>query len=96
MRMPVAVGVIIALMFLVSFSSWFYNLVKGARQIVLDDEYFGLRIAGTTIMSVVFMVVVFFGIATISECKHEEREGVFASLKCEEYQVLRSSFEKLF
>lgn len=96
MEMPVMVGLLLALMFLVSFSSWFYNLVSGTRQLVLDDEFFGWRIAGTTIASLAFMVVMFIGIATVSECKNEKREGIFSSLRCEEYQVLRSSFESLF
>jgi hypothetical protein len=96
MKMPIVVGLLLSLMFLVSFSSWFYSLVSGAKSLVLDDEFFGLRIAGTTIASFVFMVVVFIGIATVSECKNEKREGIFSSLKCDEYQVLRSSVKGLF
>lgn len=96
MEMPVVVGLLLSFMFLVSFSSWFYSLVKGARQLVLDDKFFGIRIVSTTIMSIIFMVVVFFGIATVSECKNEKREGIFASLRCKEYLLLRSSAKNLF
>ena len=96
MEMPVIVGVILAVIFLVSFSGWFYNLVSGAKQLVLDDEYIGYRIVGTTIASFVFMVIVFIGIATASECKNDKREGVFASLNCEEYLSIRSSTKSLF
>jgi hypothetical protein len=95
MDMPVIVGIILALIFLVSFSEWFYNLVSGARQLVLDDQFFGYRIVGTTIVSIAFMVVVFFGIATVSECKNEKREGLFASLRCDEYLSIRSSTKDL-
>jgi hypothetical protein len=96
MEMPVVVGLILAVIFMVSFSGWFYNLVSGAKQLVLDDEFFGYRIFATTAASLVFMVIVFMGIATVNECKNEKREGVFASLKCEEYQDLRSSTKNLF
>lgn len=96
MEMPVVVGLLLALMFVVSFSSWFYNLVSGAKRLVLDDEFFGYRIAGTTIASLVFMFIVFIGIATVSECKNEKREGIFSSLKCEEYLSVRSSTKELF
>ncbi len=96
MEMPIVVGVILALMFTISFSGWFYNLVRGAKQLVLDDEFFGARITSATIASLVFMVVVFVGIATISECKNEKREGIFESLKCEEYLSIRSSTKELF
>ena len=60
MKMPVVVGVIIALMFLISFFEWFYNLVSGMKQLVLDDEFFGWRIAWTSFISMAFMVAVFF------------------------------------
>jgi hypothetical protein len=96
MKMPVVVGVILALMFFVSFSGWFYNLVSGMKQLVLDDKFFGMRIVGTTIASFTFMIIVFVGIATVSECKNEKREGVFASLRCEEYLSIRSSTKELF
>jgi len=96
MEMPVVVGVVLALIFLVSFSGWFYNLVSGAKQLVLDDEFFGWRVAWTSFVSMAFMVIVFISIATVSECKDEKRESVFASLKCKEYLSIRSSMEKMF
>ena len=63
--MPVVVGVLIALIFLVSFSEWFYNLVTGMKQLVLDDEFFGWRVAWTSFVSMIFMAAVFFGLLAL-------------------------------
>ena len=38
--MPVIVGVILALIFIVAFSGWFFHLASGWNQFVLDDIYF--------------------------------------------------------
>lgn len=63
--MPVIVGIILALIFVVSFTEWFYNVISGAKQLVLDDEYFGWRIAWTSFISIAFMVAVFFGLIAL-------------------------------
>ena len=94
--MPVIVGVILAVMFLGVFSEWFYHLAQGVREVVLDDVYFNYRILGASLVSILIVVVAFVGIATVNECKEDEREGIFASLKCEEYLSLRASTEELF
>ncbi len=65
MKIPVIVGIILALIFVVSFTGWFYNVISGAKQLVLDDEYFGWRIAWTSFISIAFMVAVFFGLIAL-------------------------------
>ena len=94
--MPIIVGVILALMALVTFSGWFYEYATGMRELVLDDRFFNYRIVATTIVSMLFMVMIFFVIATISECPNQTREGVFAGLKCEGYLKIKASADELF
>lgn len=96
MQMPVVVGVIIAIMALITFSGWFYELATGMHELVLDDQFFNYRIIAATFASIVFMVAVFFVIATINECPNEQREGVFAGLKCDSYLQIKASADNLF
>lgn len=96
MQMPVAVGVIVAIIFLVAFSEWFYHMVKGWGELVIDDVYFYYRIAGVSLFSFVIISSTFFAMALINECPNEEREGVFARLQCEEYMKIKSGAESFF
>lgn len=94
--MPVIIGVILSLMALVTFSGWFYEYATGMRELVLDDRFFNYRIVATTLVSMLFMVAVFFVIATINECPNQTREGIFAGLKCESYLKIKTSANELF
>lgn len=94
--MPVIVGVVVAIIFLVAFSGWFYHLIIGWKGYVLDDILVKYRIAGVSLLSFLVMGGTFYGIALINECPNEEREGVFAGLKCEEYNKIKVNAEKLF
>ena len=96
MQMPVAVGVIIVVMFLVTFSGWFYNYALGMQELVLDDRYFTYRIAVASLASAVFFVLVFFAISVVNQCPNEERAGIFSGLKCESYLKLKANADSLF
>lgn len=94
--MPVVVGIIVAVIFLVAFSEWFFHLVVGWGEYVLDDVYFRYRIAGVTLLSIMVMSGTFYGMALVNECPNEVREGLFAKLNCEEYSKIKVGTEKLF
>ncbi len=94
MQMPVLVGIVVALIFLVAISEWFYHLVSGWKEYVLDDIYFRYRIAGVSLLSIFIMTGTFFGMAYINECPNETREGLFAKLNCEEYSKITAGAEQ--
>lgn len=94
--MPVVVGIIIAVMALVTFSGWFYEYATGMQELVLDDRFFNYRIAAATFASIFFMVAVFWVIAMMNECPNQTREGLFAGLKCESYLKIKASANNLF
>lgn len=96
MEMPVLVGVVLAIVLLISFSEWFYALVGGLKGLVLDDALYTYRIIGVSLMSIIFMVGIFWIIATINECPNEEKEGIFAGIKCEEYLSIKAATEGFF
>lgn len=96
MQMPVAVGILLAIIFLVAFSEWFYHLVKGWEEIVIDDVYFKYRIIAASVVSMMTVSATFFGMAMITECPNENREGVFENLRCEEYLKIKTGTEKMF
>lgn len=96
MQMPVIVGIMLAIIFLVAFSEWFYHLVEGWGTIVIDDIYFKYRIMGATVFSMVIIGSTFLGMALITECPNQEREGVFARLRCDEYLKIKAGTEKIF
>jgi hypothetical protein len=95
MQMPVTVGIVVAVIFLVAFSEWFYQLVTGWKEFVLDDEYFKYRIAGISLFSFLVIGGTFYGLALVNECPNEEREGVFAKLNCEDYAKVKMGTEKV-
>lgn len=92
--MPVIVGIVVAVIFLIAFSEWFYHLIIGWKNYVLDDEYFKYRIAGVSLLSVLVMSGVFYGVALVNECPNETREGIFAKLNCEQYSKITAGAEK--
>lgn len=96
MEMPIVVGVILAIIFLVAFSEWFYGLIGGVKSLVLDDVLYYYRIAGVSFLSILFMTGVFMAIAYINECPNEKREGLFTGLSCEKYMSIRASMEQVF
>ena len=89
MQMPVIVGVILAIVFMIVFSEWFYHTFVGWKEVVIDDQLFGLRIAGAAIFSMLILFGTFMGMAYVTKCPNEEREGVFEKLNCEEYQKIK-------
>lgn len=95
MQMPVIVGVIVAIIFLVAFSEWFYHMVEGWHEIVLDDTYFKYRIAGVTLFSFAIIGVTFFGMALINECPNQARSGPLANLRCDEYLKIKAGTDRL-
>lgn len=94
--MPVAVGILVAVILLISFSGWFYNLVKGWNEYVLDDVYFWYRIGSATLFSFTIMTLTFFGLAYASECPNEQKTGLAAHLNCEAYTKIKTSAEDVF
>lgn len=96
MQMPVVIGVIMAVMALVTFSGWFYGYTSGMQELVLDDKFFNYRIAAATFSSILFMVAVFWVIATVNECTNQTRVGLFAGLKCDGYLRIKASTDNLF
>jgi hypothetical protein len=96
MQMPVIVGIVVAIIFLVSFSEWFYHMVEGWNELIVDDVYFYYRMAGVTLFSIFILSSTFLVMALVTECPNEIREGVFARLRCEEYLKIKVGTEKLF
>jgi len=93
--MPVVVGVIVAIIFLVAFSEWFYHIFSGWKGFILDDIYFRYRIIGASVVSILIMSGTFLALAYSNECKGETREGVFSSLNCEEYSNIMAEKDRL-
>lgn len=94
--MPVVVGIIMTVMILVTFSGWFYGYTTGMHELVLDDKFFNYRIAFATFSSILFMVAMFWMIATVNECPNQTRDGAFAGLKCDSYLKIKASADNLF
>jgi len=92
--MPVIVGIVVAVIFLIAFSEWFYNIVTGWREFVLDDVYFRYRIAGVSALTILIMSGTFLGMAYVNECPNENRVGIFAKLNCEAYTKIISGTDK--
>jgi hypothetical protein len=94
MQMPVIVGIVVAIIFLVAFSEWFYHIAAGLDAFVLDDVYFRYRIVGVSLLSMLVMSGTFYGMALVNECPNEVREGLFAKLNCEEYSKIMVGVDK--
>lgn len=94
--MPVVVGVIVSLIILISFSGWFYHLVEGWHEYVIDDVYFWYRIAGATVLSFTIMTLTFLTLAYASECPGEKKSGLSEHLNCIAYSKIVISAEDVF
>lgn len=92
MEMPVIVGIILAIIFLIVFSEWFYHMFAGWREIVIDDKFFNLRIVGASIVSILVLVISFVGMAYVTECPREEKPEIFERLNCEAYNKIKVNF----
>ncbi len=99
MQMPVLVGVIVAVILLVSFSGWFYNLFQGWKEYVLDDAFFWYRVGAATVFSITLMTLTFFGMAYAYECPGVENDGsssLSEKLNCPAFKKLKTSAEDIF
>ncbi len=87
MSWTVVTGIIIALMFLVSFSQWFYELISGLNGIIVEDIYVVYRTIAWGLGSILFMGAVFWILAIVKECPDlsGERPGIFAYMDCRLY-----------
>lgn len=69
-------GVLIAFMFLVSFTQWFYQLVTGLDRVIVNDIFVVYRAITWGLVSIVFMVGFFFNVgdgARMSKSRTERR-----------------------
>lgn len=97
--MPVAVGVILAIILLVSFSGWFTQMFQGWREFIIDDTYLGYRIAFATLFSVTIITLTFLGMAYAYECPGERIEGektILSGVQCESYIKIKTGAEEMF
>lgn len=93
MNWTVVVGVIIAIMFLTSFTEWFYHIVAGANALVINDSFAGYNIFKLGMSGMMFMVGMVWVLAMFYECPtpEEEREGVFVYMDCTLYSWVKST-----
>lgn len=90
----IIVGVLIALMFLVSFSEWFYHVAAGIDSLLVKDLYVYYRLSLWIGGSLLFMAIVFWTLAMVKECPTlSEKKGVFRYLNCQAYWEVRGSLE---
>ena len=68
----------------------------GRRELVLDDVYFKYRVIGTTLLSIFIISATFFVMALVNECPNEERTGLMAGLRCEEYLKIKAGTDQIF
>lgn len=86
----IILGVLVALMFLVSFTEWFYHIVTSLNVVVIQDIYAVYRASGWVVGALAFMAGVFWVLATVNECPREEpKAGVFQYLNCGPYLEAR-------
>jgi len=99
MQMPVAVGLILAVTLLISFSGWFLNLMKGWQEFILDDGLFWYRVTTASLISVAIMAITFIGMAYAYECPGENNYGektILGNLSCESYYKIKTNAEGVF
>ncbi len=91
----IVVGVIISLMFLVSFTEWFYHIAAGVNEVAVRDLFFFYRIGGWIVGGILFIGGVFWILALTNECPvvGRERVGIFRYLNCDVYWEMRSFVE---
>jgi len=86
MNGAVITGVLIAVMFLVSFSQWFYHLIMGLDRAIINDVFVLYRAVVWGLISIVFMAGIFWMLAMVSECPSPDpKEGVFKYINCTPY-----------
>ncbi len=95
MHIPVVVGVIIAIILLVTFSGWFYHLSSGWSQILVDDAYFKYRIFAATALSGLVVTATFFGLAYAIDCPAGDDGGAFKGMNCQQYLKIKTSAEEV-
>ena len=96
MQMPIIVGVILAIIFLVAFSEWFFHLISGIKEYVLDDVFFFYRIAGMSALSIGTICTTFVVMAMVTECPDQESGGKFLKgLSCQQYYNIKMVTDNL-
>lgn len=99
MQMPVVVGIIVAIILLVSFSGWFINMVAGWQEYILDDIFFWHRVAGASFFSIALMTLTFFGMAYAYECPNpssDSKGSLSDRLNCPTFLKIKTGAEDLF
>lgn len=94
--MPIVVGLVVMISFVVSFSEWFYQLVRGLKTAVLDDMLYVYRIFFASMVSIAIIIAVFVGISIVNECPSSHREGWFATMRCDEYLSIKAAADNVF
>jgi hypothetical protein len=90
----VIVGVFLALMFLVSFSEWFFHLAVGVEELMPSGLDYYSRLAKWGLVGLLFMAMVFWILSMVYECpKGEKREGIFGYMDCTVYWEVRARSE---
>lgn len=92
----IIVGLIIAVMFLASFTEWFYHLAIGINEALVRDIFFYYRLGVWIAGGVLFMGGMFWVLALNTECPllEKERPGIFKYLNCDVYWKGRSLIER--
>lgn len=90
------VGVILAVVFLVSFSEWFYHLVKGANELIPSGYGFYFNVFKFMAGGLSFMAVVFWSLSMVYECPKPNREGIFEYMDCRVYYQAKARTQGLF
>ncbi len=86
----IILGVLVALMFLVSFTEWFYHIVVGLDIVLIRDLYTAYRASGWVVGGLAFMAGIFWMLATVNECPGEgPKVGIFKYLNCGPYLQAR-------
>lgn len=93
MNWTVVVGIIIAIMFLTSFTEWFYHLIAGTNALIAEDSFVGYSIFRFGLSGMLFIVGMFWILAMFYECPtpEEDREGVFVYMDCSLYRWVNNS-----
>lgn len=92
MQMPIAVGVLVAIIFLVVFSEWFYNMFTGWKEVIIDDGMYKFRIFGATVFSLFVIVSTFFGASYLSKCKHPTPDTEDVQQNCDQYKKIKINY----
>lgn len=91
----IILGVLVCLMFLVAFSQWFYVLALSVDEVIERDIFFHSRVLKWVGGSLLFMFVVFWVVAYLSECRRpEEISGIFKIMDCRPYTSIRTVLEE--